>query len=106
LVVAVDITQHRRCDVNGEDVIAEDSRDEVIDLSEDDRTYASVKKPTPATRQTLAWNQLKETVSQSPNLANKIPAYENLALSTSAKAARRRSSRTKVFLGLGPSLGN
>ena len=64
---------------------------------DEEETYASVKKPTPATRQTFAWNQLdKKKVNCWQTEKEWRTAYENLALSTSAKAARRRSSRMKA----------
>lgn len=59
----------------------------------DESTYASVKKPTPATRQTLKWNQLEGTSGNACAGDTEGNTHENLALSTSARAALRFSSR-------------
>lgn len=59
LLGAVDITNHDGGDVDGEDVVASyDGRLITYRVRDKMKTYASVKKPTPATMQTLAWNQL------------------------------------------------
>ena len=60
LTRAVDITQHDGGDVDSEDVVATMGvRDRARCLRGcHTTTYASVKKPTPATKQTLMWNHL------------------------------------------------
>lgn len=56
LTFTINVSEHRGSDVNGEDVVA----DRVSERVRKGRvwTYASVKKPTPATMQTLKWNHL------------------------------------------------
>jgi hypothetical protein len=91
---SIHIPKHRRGDVDRKNVIAKIRL--MFRAKRYDRvcmTHASVKKPTPATRHTLTWNQLvKDMRWHKMNSIEKT--YENSALSTSAKAARRRSSRT------------
>lgn len=63
---------------------------------EDRNTHASVKKPTPATMQTRRWNILKIDVRFVKGRREDVETHENFALSTSARAARRFSSRVKA----------
>src|ERR1700722_9662874 len=54
---AIHITEHGRRDVDGEDIVTgENGQDDLV--PELRKTNASVKKPAPATRQTLTWNHL------------------------------------------------
>ena len=66
-------------------------------LGQSTTTHASVKNPTPATMATLTWNHLRAATESAKNaFETSQETHENLALSTSAKAARRRSSSTYV----------
>jgi len=58
LTFAINVAEHHRCDVNGEDIVADGPSERFLKGRLE--TYASVKKPTPATMQTLKWNHLGE----------------------------------------------
>lgn len=60
LIMAIDVSQHCRCDIDGEDIVAVRKLRQPLSREGAVATYASVKKPTPATRQTLTWNHLIE----------------------------------------------
>jgi hypothetical protein len=76
LTRAVDITQHDGGDVDGEDVVTITRVRGIARCPSRATTYASVKKPTPATKHTRTWN------------------HEKGALSISERAALRCSSRS------------
>ena len=71
LTVAVNITKHGRGNVDGENIVAKNVDERLSSYVMSKITYASVKKPTPATIQTLAWNQLKGRVEDGQGLERK-----------------------------------
>lgn len=60
---------------------------------EEDMTYASVKKPTPATRQTLMWNHLTENEKTDGE-------GERRALTKRGRCRSRREQRVSARRGL------
>jgi hypothetical protein len=91
---AVDVAQHRGSDIDREKVISGGGVS-TFDCTRSSLTHASVKKPTPAAQHTLAWNHLHRgsLAAIKDAISAEGESYENLAESTLASAARRRSSK-------------